>query len=137
MAVQAYLYFDGNCREAVFFYAEVFGSPAPQIMSYGDAPPNPAFPLDEKMKKRVLHAELEVQGGKILFSDVSGSGGFLVGNNVTLYLGSKNAHELTGWYGKLKEGGTVDMELGPQFFSKLYGFVWDRFGIGWQLGLTE
>jgi len=27
------------------------------------------------------------------------------------------------------------MELGPQFWSKLYGFVIDKFGVGWQFGL--
>lgn len=40
MAVNAYLNFNGNCREAVEFYAEVFETEKPQIMSFGDSPPN-------------------------------------------------------------------------------------------------
>ena len=33
---------------------------------------------------------------------------------------------------KLKEGGTVGMELQETFWSKCYGSLTDKFGIGWQ-----
>ena len=35
MAVVAYINFKGNCREAVGFYADVFGAQAPVITTYG------------------------------------------------------------------------------------------------------
>jgi uncharacterized glyoxalase superfamily protein PhnB len=45
--------------------------------------------------------------------------------------------EIKRWFNGMKDGGSVRMELGPQFWSKLYGFVMDKFGVGWQFGLTE
>jgi PhnB protein len=45
MSVDVYINFNGNCREAVEFYAKVFGTEKPQIMTFGEAPPNPEYPL--------------------------------------------------------------------------------------------
>ncbi|MBK1811162.1 VOC family protein [Clostridium sp. YIM B02505] len=41
--------------------------------------------------------------------------------------------EVKSCYDKLKEGGTVDMELQETFWSKSYGTLTDKFGILWQL----
>ena len=51
MAVEAYINFNGNCREAVEFYASAFGTEKPQFMTFGDTPPNPEFALPEETKK--------------------------------------------------------------------------------------
>jgi PhnB protein len=51
MAVEVYLYFHGNCREAAEFYAGVFGTEKPQIMTFGESPQNPEYPLPDEAKK--------------------------------------------------------------------------------------
>lgn len=135
MGVSVYLNFDGNCREALEHYAKVFGSKPARVMTYGDAPPNPAFPMDDAAKKRVMHAELEAAGGAIMLSDLPPGDKHAMGNAVTLIVQSADPAEITRWYNGMKEGGEVEAELGPQFFSKLYGFVKDRFGLGWQFNL--
>jgi predicted 3-demethylubiquinone-9 3-methyltransferase (glyoxalase superfamily) len=40
-------------------------------------------------------------------------------------------------WGKLSEGGKVLMELGEYPFSKRYGWIEDKFGLSWQLILTN
>ena len=45
MGVSPYINFAGNCREAVGLYARVFGSPEPEIMSFGEAPPDTLMTL--------------------------------------------------------------------------------------------
>lgn len=69
MSVDAYLNFNGNCRQAVEFYAEVFGTEQPNIMTFGETPPNPEFPLPEEAKDLVMHTRLTINGSNIMFSD--------------------------------------------------------------------
>ncbi len=58
MSVDVYLTFNGNCREAVEFYAEAFEEEKPKIMTFGDSPPNPDYPMPEKAKHLVMHTRL-------------------------------------------------------------------------------
>ena len=37
----------------------------------------------------------------------------------------------------LEDGGTVGMDLQETFWSKLYGYVIDKFGVGWQFNYDE
>lgn len=37
MAVNVYISFNGNCREAVEYYATVFGSDKPKFMTFGES----------------------------------------------------------------------------------------------------
>jgi PhnB protein len=132
MAVDVYINFNGNCREAVEFYAQVFGTEKPQIMTFGDAPPNPEFALPEEAKSLVLHTRLNIKGSNIMFSDTPPGMPLIVGNNISLTISSKNMEEIKSLFNKIKEGGTVGMDLQETFWSKCYGSVTDRFGIPWQ-----
>ncbi len=134
MAVNAYINFKGNCREAVEFYTQVFGTEKPQIMTFGDMPPapDPKFTLPEEMKNWVMHARLNIQGSNVMFSDVFPDRSLVVGNNISLTISSTNMEEIKAFFNKLKEGGTVGMDLQETFWSKCYGSITDKFGIGWQ-----
>ncbi|WP_026584138.1 VOC family protein [Bacillus sp. J33] len=131
MAVNAYLNFNGNCREAVEFYAEVFETEKPQIMSFGDSPPNPEYPLAEEAKNLVMHARLNICGSNVMFSDTFPGMPFTVGNNINLAIVIKDLDDLRKYFTRLKEGGTVSMELQETFWSKCYGQLTDKFGVNW------
>ncbi|AEF93393.1 glyoxalase family protein [Desulfotomaculum nigrificans CO-1-SRB] len=133
MAVEVYLNFNGNCREALEFYAEVFETEQPQIMTYGQMPPDPEFTLPEEAKNLVMHARLNINGSTVMFSDVLPGMPFVVGNNISLTIASKNMDEIKSIFSKLKKGGTVGMDLQETFWSKCYGNLTDKFGIGWQV----
>jgi PhnB protein len=133
MSVDVYLNFNGNCREAVEFYAEVFKTEKPQIMTFGEAPPNPNYELPEEAKNLVMHTRLNIDGSNVMFSDTFPGMPFVEGNNVTLAIVNKDINQIKSMYEGLKEGGEVVMELQETFWSKLYGQVTDRFGIHWQL----
>ncbi|MNY71680.1 hypothetical protein D3C86_2100810 [compost metagenome] len=68
-----------------------------------------------------------------MFSDVFPGMPYVEGNNVNITLVNEDADKIKAWYGKLKEGGTVIMELQETFWSKCYGSLKDKFGIIWQL----
>lgn len=133
MAIDIYLNFNGNTREAVEYYAEVFETDAPHIMTFGEAPPDPSHPLPEEAKHLVMHANLKIAGSTVMFSDVFPGMPYVEGNNINLTLMDTDVDKIKSWFNKLKEGGTVTMELQETFWSKCYGSLKDKFGIYWQL----
>lgn len=132
MSVDVYINFNGNCREAVEFYAQVFETEQPQFMTFGEAPPNPEYPLPEEAKNLIMHTRLSIDGSNVMFSDVFPGMPFNAGNNISLSIVSNNMEKIKSYFAKLKNGGTVGMELQETFWSKCYGSLTDKFGIEWQ-----
>lgn len=132
MPIDVYINFNGNCREAVEYYAEVFETDKPQIMTFGETPPNPEYPLPDEAKELVMHTRLNINGSNVRFSDVFPGMPFVEGNNISLALVTNNMDDIKSYFNKLKEGGKVRMELQETFFSKCYGSLKDKFGIEWQ-----
>ena len=132
MAINLYINFNGNCREAVEFYSDVFKIEKPEIMTYGDNPPDLNFVLSEDTKKLVMHTRLNISGTTIMFSDVPPGMPFVLGNNITLAVVDKDMDFIKDIFNKLKEDGTVGMELQETFWTKCYGSLTDKFGIAWQ-----
>lgn len=132
MSIEVYLNFNGNCREAVEFYSEVFGTEKPEIMTYGEAPSDPEFTIPEEAKNLVLHTRLNINGSNVMFSDTFPGMSFVPGDNISLSFISKDVDEIKSLFNKMKEGGTVGMELQETFWSKCYGSLTDKFGIPWQ-----
>lgn len=139
MAVDVYLNFNGNCREAVEYYVQVFGTEKPKWMTFGDMPPNPEFPLPEEAKNLIMHTRLDIFGSNVMFSDVFPGMPFVIGNNISLAVVIDSKEALESAFNKLKEDGKVGMELQETFWSKCYGNLTDKFGVQWQfnLGLGE
>lgn len=132
MAVDVYLTFNGNCREAAEFYAEVFNTEKPEIMTFGESPQSPDFVLPEEAKDLVLHTRLNINGSNIMFSDTFPGSPFIEGNNISLAFVSKEEEMVKSAFNALKEGGKVSMDLQETFWSKCYGSLRDKFGIEWQ-----
>lgn len=132
MAVDVYLNFNGNTREAVEFYAQVFETDKPEIMTFGETPADPNFTLPEEAKDLVMHTRLNIDGSNVMFSDVFPGMPFNQGNNISLSIVNNDLEKIQEYYNKLSDGGTVIMELQETFWSKSYGSLRDKFGIEWQ-----
>jgi len=132
MSINAYLNFNGNCRDAVKFYEEVFGTEPPRIISYGDSPADSAFPVPEEARDLVMHTELIIQGSPVMFADVLPGMPFVLGDNISLLITANSQDEITLLFDKLKQGGIVHHKLQETFWSKCYGSLTDKFGIPWQ-----
>jgi PhnB protein len=137
MSINAYINFNGNCREAVEFYAKVFGTEKPKIMSFGDTPPNPEYPLPEEAKNLVMHSRLDIDGSTVMFSDTFPGMPFVEGTNISLSYVNTDIDLIKSIFSKLKEGGKVGMDLQETFWSKCYGSLKDKFGIEWQFNLDS
>ncbi len=128
-ALNPYLTFDGNAREAMQFYAGAFRAE----LHVSDAREMPNCPPAHAGK--VLHARLE--GGPLLLmaSDNLSDRVFDPGNNIWLSLDCSTAEEQTRLFGALSDGGTVVMPLQDTFWAAHFGMLIDRFGIHWMLNL--
>ena len=129
-----FLYFDGDCREALEFYAQVFDLPVPEeIMTYGEAP---GISVSEENRDRIIYTSLPIYGISVMMSDYPAGSNYVKGTNISLSLGTDDADEIKRLYAALSDGGSINMELGQTFFNDLYAMVTDRFGITWQFGLA-
>lgn len=137
MALEVYLNFNGNCQEAIDFYSKAFHVEKEKILRFGDTPPDPNFPLPEEAKNMIMHSFLKIEGDMIMFSDVPPGMPFTVGNNISLILQMNDLDKMKAVFEQLKEGGNVSMELQETFWSKCYGYITDKFGIGWQFNYQE
>jgi PhnB protein len=102
-------------------------------MTYGDMPADPAHPVAEVDKDRVLYAGVPFDNQVMMFSDIPSGHTLVKGSNISPTLSTPNKDEVVRIFNELAEGGKVQMELGATFFSELYGMVEDKFGIPWQV----
>jgi len=137
MSLNPYIDFNGNCRDAVLFYKDVFNAEEPIIMTYEQGHSGEGEELPENIKDLVMHTSLVIGGVIVMFSDITPDMPYIVGNNVSLTLVTNDMEEIKQVYNKLAEDGKVGMELQETFWSKLYGSVTDKFGIIWQLSHEE
>ncbi len=129
--VSAFLHFDGNCREAVEFYASVFGSPKPHFNTYGGMPAEPGFPLPEEFADRVAFVFLAIEGSEVQFSDFPPGVSRTAGNDFDLMVSADSEEKIRRWFDRLKVGGEAGMEPQKTPFSGCYGNLRDRFGVMW------
>jgi PhnB protein len=134
MSLNVFINFDGDCRLALEFYANVFELEIPEnIMTYGQVPDSGFAEADQD---RILYANLPILGSSTMFSDCPSNSGYVKGTNIAITLGIDSTKEIERIFNALSDGGDIDMPLGKTFFSELYGMLTDKFGITWQLSLT-
>lgn len=133
MMLQPFITFQGQATRAIDFYEEVFGGTNKEIMHWGDS----GSAISDKMKDKVLHAKMIICGTEVMFSDTDpdfhAPEVFAPSCFISLAVDFESEEKLRMAYDKLIENGVVLMEIGPQFFAKMYAWVQDEFGVTWQL----
>lgn len=123
-----YLTFEGNCAEAMDFYASVLGG-TPTVNTFRES----GMEADG-----VMHAALETPSGFHLFASdtMEGMGPVQHGNNVQISLSGDDAEALRSYWEGLSQGGQVLVPLERQMWGDDYGLVIDRFGIQWHVNIA-
>jgi PhnB protein len=129
-----YLRFDGNCRQAMTFYAACLGGTL-DLQRIGDSPI--AGQLPPSVHDNIMHSTLTGPGFLILASDMKRDGALERGNASTLLLDFDDAAALRATFDKLAVGGTVVMPVAPTFWGAIYGQVIDAFGVEWNLNCAK
>ena len=139
MAIIPYLSFNGNAKEVMAYYVEVFGLEPPEIMLFKEMPEDPNFPVPEALSEMVMHGSLRLGEDQLMFSDSleEMNGKLIVGNNITIMYSIKDLDKLKSIFDQLARQGQVIMPFAQTFWSQGFGMVIDQFGIGWQLNFDE
>jgi predicted 3-demethylubiquinone-9 3-methyltransferase (glyoxalase superfamily) len=129
--ITPHLWFDREAREAAQFYCSLL--PGSEITSVRVLPDTPSGDCD------IVSFRLSAQP----FAAISAGPLFRFNPSVSFFLNfdpsrMKNAREtLDAVWQKLSDGGQALMPLDKYPFSERYGWVQDRYGLSWQLILSD
>jgi PhnB protein len=127
-----YISFDGNAREAMQFYEQVFGGDLTlsTFSEFGD----PNAPGGDK----IMHGQLETSTGfTIMGADTPPGQGYDPGNNFAVSLSGEDDGELRGYWERLSDGGNVTVPLEKQMWGDEFGMCVDRFGTPWMVNISQ
>jgi PhnB protein len=126
-----YLNFNGNARQAMEFYASVFGGTL-NLSSFGE------YGAQGPDADRIMHGMLETdQGYTIMGADITSEMDFHAPAGFSMSLSGDDAELLRGYFGTLSAGGTVTMPLAKQVWGDEFGMCADQFGVSWLVNIGQ
>lgn len=126
-AVNVYLVFDGNCREAFDFYKQCFGGEL-FTMKFADSPDGKFPPGSEN---RIMHAALRNGPAVLMASDTMPGMPFTQGTNFSVTITCESNDEVEKYFNAVSQGGRVHMPPQETFWAKRFAGCSDKFGISW------
>jgi PhnB protein len=128
-----YISFRDNARQALEFYRDVFGGNLTlnTFGQYGD--PN------QPGADNIMHGQLQADNGfTLMAADTPPGMEFNAGGgNITVSLSGDDEQELSGYWDKLSQGGTVTMPFEKQMWGDLFGMCTDKFGVPWMVDVFQ
>jgi PhnB protein len=134
MTISPYLFFKGNCAEAMKFYEKATGGKIDMIMPFGGSPGEEHVSAD--WKDKIMHASMKIGDTLLMASDGTPDfkedfGGFSVAFEL------KTPAEAERVFKALSEGGTVRMPMAETFWAHRFGMLTDKFGVPWMVGNSK
>lgn len=131
-SLNPYIGFKDNAREAMEFYKSVFGGEL-EVHTFKEFHASE----DPSEDNLVMHSMLTVSD-KITFmaSDTPKRMEYKPGTNISMSLSGDNDEELSNYFAKLSEGGTVSQPLEKAPWGDKFGMFTDKFGIGWMVNIA-
>lgn len=127
-----YINFKDNTREAMEFYHKVFGGKL-NMSTFKEFHAS----QDPSEDNLIMHSQLEDDNGIILMaSDTPNRMEYRPGTNMSVSLSGDNEAELTEYYNKLSDGGTVTMPLQKAMWGDSFGMFVDKFGVQWLVNIS-
>ena len=132
--LDAYLFFDGNCAEAMRFYERVLGGKLEMMQTYGESPAREDVAPEKH--GRIMHARLEIDGRALMASDAVSEDPFEGARGFALSMNYESVEEAQRIFAALGDGGTVQMPLQQTFWAAAFGTLVDRFGTPWMVNVN-
>ena len=124
-----YLFFNGQCKDALEFYAQAMGGEITSMQTFGEAPGE----VPAGAENRIMHADFKAGDVSFMASDGMPGQDIPRSGPVALSLDFSDADEQATVFHELAEGGEITMALQDTFWGSRFGMVTDKFGIQWML----
>ena len=133
MQIAPYLTFNGQCEEALAFYAEALGGKVTALMRFEGSPmDNDQMPPGWGHK--VMHANFQADGAEFMASDgMPGMPAPIYGGFAMSVYVPKDKDRAEEVFNALADGGKVTMPFAPPFWGGHFGMLIDRFGVPWMV----
>lgn len=131
-ALNPYISFNGNAREAMEFYKTVFGGTLTLTTYEG-------FHVSEDPAEanKIMHGMLLAENGiTFMGSDTPNHMGFTADSRINMALSGDDEAELRGYFEKLSAGGKVEMPLAKAPWGDSFGSCVDPFGVSWMVNIA-
>jgi PhnB protein len=127
-----YLNFDGNARQAMQFYADVFGGEL-TLNTFSQV-----AGMEGPDADRIMHAMLETPAGySIMAADVTSDMEYHAPAGFSVSLSGDDGDALRGYFEKLAAGGSTRMPMQKQVWGDEFGMCTDKFGVSWLVNITQ
>ena len=130
MKIALYLYFNGNCAEAMEYYKEVFDGKEELKFLYSKDMTD-----DQSLIGKVFHAELDLGGFYLYMSDVIDKD--LENRPYKLVFETFDASEAKSVFKKLSLEGRIISEIAQMSFGPKIGALVDKYGTTWNVVIAD
>jgi PhnB protein len=130
MEVAPYLFFSGNCEEALNFYKDLFDGEIAELSRVKDAGPEHGGSPDRGEK--IMHATFKSKTFTFMASDSRPDTKYGE-SRISLSIGTDDVKEGQRLFDALAAGGNVEMPFQDMFWGAKFGMLTDRFGIDWMV----
>jgi PhnB protein len=128
--IDAYLFFENNCREAMTYYQQCLGGEL-NLTTVGESPV--AAQLPPGMENKILHACLNHDNVVLMASDNCMGEPLTPSKNFSLSLNCSSEEEVHALYEILTDGGEAVSPPKAEFWGDVFGMLVDKYGISWML----
>jgi PhnB protein len=127
----AYLFFNGDCADAMRFYERTLGGKLEVMMTHAESPMAAQTPPGSA--DRILHARLVIDGRMLMASDAMVGQPYQGMNGFSLSLVYSKVADAKRVFDALAKGGKVTMPFQKTFWVEAFGMLVDRFGTPWMV----
>ncbi|MGT2933241.1 VOC family protein [Streptococcus catagoni] len=129
-AINVYLITNGNGKEAIEFYKDVFNAEVTSLTYWKDGVPD----CPKEREDLVMNAQFDINGIRLQLSDENPDFNYRAGGNMSAAIIVDSVEAAKELYGKLKvDAQKILMELDQTFWSPAYANLIDKYGVMWQI----
>ncbi|HLX92814.1 MAG TPA: VOC family protein [Puia sp.] len=126
--VNAYLSFDGNCRQVMTYYATCLEAEI-SLQTVGESPI--AGQMPPAMKDQIMHSSISRNGKQLFMGSDMHRDKLITGNNTTLCVECESVEQATLFFKNLSKDGKVIDPLQKAFWGDTFGVLNDKYGRQW------